>query len=132
MQKLIEMAVLTPAEIEVIEREAQATVDEAVCFAKESPYPNIVNHVVDGLSKEFGADRCISTPIVEAGFTGAAIGAALTGMRPVVEVGNGCFLLRAYDEVTNEAAKYRYICGAGSLFKRISPCFSLNTRCSTI
>ncbi len=55
-----------------------------------------------------------STPIVEAGFTGAAIGAALTGMRPVVEVGNGCFIMRAYDEVTNEAAQYRYICGAGS------------------
>lgn len=74
---------------------------------------NIINHVVDGLAKEFGEERCISTPIVEAGFTGAGLGAALTGMRPVVEVGNGCFLLRAYDEVTNEAAKYRYICGAG-------------------
>lgn len=74
---------------------------------------NIINHVVDGLAGEFGEERCISTPIVEAGFTGAGIGAALTGMRPVVEMGNGCFLLRAYDEVTNEAAKYRYICGNG-------------------
>ena len=72
---------------------------------------NIINHVVDGLRDEFGAERMISTPIVEAGFTGAALGAALGGMRPVVEVGNGCFLLRAYDEVTNEIAKYRYISG---------------------
>jgi pyruvate/2-oxoglutarate/acetoin dehydrogenase E1 component len=88
--------------------------DERVFLMGISMQFNIVNHVVDGLSEEFGADRCISTPIVEAGFTGAAIGAALTGMRPVVEVGNGCFLLRAYDEVTNEAAQYRYICGGGS------------------
>lgn len=88
--------------------------DERVFLMGISMQFNIVNHVVDGLYDEFGAGRCISTPIVEAGFTGAAIGAALTGMRPVVEVGNGCFLLRAYDEVTNEAAQYRYICGGGS------------------
>lgn len=74
---------------------------------------NIINHVVDGLHDEFGAERFISTPIVEAGFTGAALGAAMTGMRPIVEVGNGCFILRAYDEVVNEIAKYRYICGGG-------------------
>ena len=88
--------------------------DERVFLMGISMQYNIVNHVVDGLFEEFGAERCISTPIVEAGFTGAAIGAALTGMRPVVETGNGCFLLRAYDEVTNEAAQYRYICGGGS------------------
>ncbi len=88
--------------------------DERVFLMGISMQFNIVNHVVDGLFEEFGAERCISTPIVEAGFTGAAIGAALTGMRPVVEAGNGCFILRAYDEVTNEAAQYRYICGAGS------------------
>ena len=88
--------------------------DERVFLMGISQQYNIVNHVVDGLYDEFGAERCISTPIVEAGFTGAAIGAALTGMRPVVEEGNGCFIMRAYDEVTNEAAQYRYICGAGS------------------
>ena len=88
--------------------------DERVFLMGISQQYNIVNHVVDGLYDEFGPERCISTPIVEAGFTGAAIGAALTGMRPVVEEGNGCFIMRAYDEVTNEAAQYRYICGAGS------------------
>ena len=88
--------------------------DERVFLMGISMRYNIVNHVVDGLYDEFGPERCISTPIVEAGFTGAALGAALTGMRPVVEVGNGCFILRAYDEVTNEAPQYRYICGAGS------------------
>ena len=88
--------------------------DDRVFLMGISMHHNIVNHVVDGLYDEFGAKRCISTPIVEAGFTGAAIGAALTGMRPVVEVGNGCFIMRAYDEVTNEAAQYRYICGAGA------------------
>ena len=88
--------------------------DERVFLIGISQRFNVVNHVVDGLYDEFGPERCISTPIVEAGFTGAAIGAALTGMRPVVEEGNGCFIMRAYDEVTNEAAQYRYICGAGS------------------
>ena len=88
--------------------------DERVFLMGISQRYNVVNHVVDGLYDEFGPERCISTPIVEAGFTGAAIGAALTGMRPVVEEGNGCFIMRAYDEVTNEAAQYRYICGGGS------------------
>jgi acetoin:2,6-dichlorophenolindophenol oxidoreductase subunit beta len=87
--------------------------DERVFLIGIDMHHNIINHVVDGLSREFGTKRCISTPIVEAGFTGAALGAALTGMRPVVEVGNGCFLMRAYDEVFNEVAKYRYICGGG-------------------
>ncbi len=87
--------------------------DERVFLIGIDMHRNIINHVVDGLYEEFGEGRCISTPIVEAGFTGAALGAALTGMRPVVEVGNGCFLMRAYDEVFNEAAKYRYICGGG-------------------
>src|SRR5512135_423025 len=62
--------------------------DERVFLMGISMQFNIVNHVVDGLFEEFGAERCISTPIVEAGFTGAAIGADLTGMRPVVETGN--------------------------------------------
>ena len=87
--------------------------DDRVFLIGIDMHRNIVNHVVDGLHEEFGERRCIPTPIVEAGFTGAALGAALTGMRPVVEVGNGGFLMRAYDEVFNEAAKYPYICGGG-------------------
>src|SRR4026209_1356981 len=48
--------------------------------------------VLTGLVKEFGTDRVIDTPISEAGFTGIAVGAAMTGMRPVVDIMFGDFI----------------------------------------
>jgi acetoin:2,6-dichlorophenolindophenol oxidoreductase subunit beta len=87
--------------------------DERVFLIGIEMHDNMINHVVDGLYKEFGTGRCISTPICEAGFTGAALGAALAGMRPVVEVNNGCFLTRAFAEVALGAAQYPYIFGGG-------------------
>lgn len=60
---------------------------------------------------EFGAARVRSTPISETGFIGSAIGAALTGMRPVVELGCSTFLYSAMDQVVNQAAKNRYMFG---------------------
>src|ERR1700731_3726788 len=48
--------------------------------------------VLSGLSGEFGTDRVIDTPISEAGFTGVGVGAAMTGMRPVVDIMFGDFL----------------------------------------
>lgn len=61
--------------------------------------------------REFGAERIRNTPISEAGFVGAGIGAALTGMRPVVELGCSTFLYSAMDQVVNQAAKSRYMFG---------------------
>ena len=61
--------------------------------------------------KEFGPSRVRNTPISEAGFIGAALGAALTGMRPVVELGCSTFLYSAMDQVVNQAAKSRYMFG---------------------
>jgi pyruvate/2-oxoglutarate/acetoin dehydrogenase E1 component len=61
--------------------------------------------------REFGAARVRSTPIAEAGFIGAGIGAALTGMRPIVELGCSTFLYSAMDQVVNQAAKSRYMFG---------------------
>jgi len=61
--------------------------------------------------KEFGHERIRSTPISEAGFIGAGIGAALTGMRPIVELGCSTFLYSAMDQVVNQAAKNRYMFG---------------------
>jgi pyruvate/2-oxoglutarate/acetoin dehydrogenase E1 component len=60
---------------------------------------------------EFAPERIRNTPISEAGFVGAAIGAALTGMRPVVELGCSTFLYSAMDQVVNQAAKNRYMFG---------------------
>ena len=63
-----------------------------------------------GLEKKF-ADRMIDTPIAELGFFGVAIGAALMGMRPIVDVQYGDFLLLASDQIINNAAKMRYMSG---------------------
>src|SRR6185503_2667791 len=55
--------------------------------------------------------RIRNTPISETGFIGAAIGAALTGMRPIIELGCSTFLYSAMDQVVNQAAKSRYMFG---------------------
>jgi acetoin:2,6-dichlorophenolindophenol oxidoreductase subunit beta len=65
----------------------------------------------DGLLEEFGPLRVRDTPISEMGFTGAAVGAATVGMRPVVEIMFMEFLGVALDMVVTEAAKFRYLSG---------------------
>ena len=64
-----------------------------------------------GLRDEFGASRVIDTPISEATIMGAAVGMALTGLRPVVEMRVVDFALCAIDEIVNQAAKNRYMFG---------------------
>ncbi|MFA6714377.1 MAG: alpha-ketoacid dehydrogenase subunit beta [Victivallales bacterium] len=63
-----------------------------------------------GLEEEF-ADRMINTPISEAGLFGAALGAAMMGMRPIADVQYGDFLFCAMDQVANQIAKMRYMSG---------------------
>ena len=67
-----------------------------------------------GILAEFGHDRIRNTPISEAAFIGAGLGAALTGMRPVVEVQYVDFILCAMDQVINQIAKYRYASGGNA------------------
>ena len=64
-----------------------------------------------GLSPIFGTDRVIQTPISEQGFTGAAVGAAITGMRPVLEYMYIDFTTMAMDQIANQAAKFHYMSG---------------------
>ena len=64
-----------------------------------------------GLQQTFGADRVIDTPISEAAIMGAAVGMALAGLRPVVEMRVVDFALCAMDELVNQAAKNRYMFG---------------------
>lgn len=70
--------------------------------------------VTKGLLQEFGIDRVRDTPIAEEGFTGVAIGAAMLGMRPIVEMMTFNFALVAIDQIVNHAAKARYM-SAGQL-----------------
>jgi pyruvate/2-oxoglutarate/acetoin dehydrogenase E1 component len=63
------------------------------------------------LLKQFGKERVIDTPIAENGFTGAGIGAALTGMRPIVEILFIDFSMLVLDQIINQAAKIRFMSG---------------------
>lgn len=67
--------------------------------------------VSKGLIDEFGADRVVDTPIAEAGFTGIGLGAAMTGLKPIVEVMTFNFAILALDQILNNAAKMRYMSG---------------------
>jgi len=65
-----------------------------------------------GFLDHFGADRVVDTPLSEAAFVGAAIGAAIMGLRPIVEMQFADFISCAYDQIVNYAAKARYRWGA--------------------
>ncbi len=67
--------------------------------------------VTQGLLKEFGPKRIVDTPIAESGFTGVGIGAAMVGLRPVVEMMTFNFALLALDQIVNSAAKLSYMSG---------------------
>jgi pyruvate/2-oxoglutarate/acetoin dehydrogenase E1 component len=86
--------------------------DPSVCLLGEdigsygSPFK-----ITEGLYARFGAKRVRETPISEAGFCGLAVGAAMTGLRPVVEVLYVDFCTLAMDQIVNQAAKARYMFG---------------------
>jgi pyruvate/2-oxoglutarate/acetoin dehydrogenase E1 component len=67
--------------------------------------------VLKGLVEEFGTDRIIDTPISEPGFTGIGVGAAMTGMRPIIDIMFGDFMCLIMDQVANQAAKVHYMSG---------------------
>ena len=67
--------------------------------------------VSQGLLQEFGARRVIDTPISEHGFAGLGIGAAMAGLRPIVEFMTWNFAMQAMDQLINSAAKTRYMSG---------------------
>jgi pyruvate/2-oxoglutarate/acetoin dehydrogenase E1 component len=67
--------------------------------------------VLKGLVEEFGKERIIDSPISEAGITGIGVGAAMTGMRPIVDIMFGDFITLAMDQLVNQAAKIHYMSG---------------------
>lgn len=88
--------------------------DESVILFGEDvadPEGGGVFKVTDGLSSKFGDVRVRSTPISEMGFVGAGVGAAIVGMRPVVEVMLMNFVSVCMDQITNHAAKLRFMSG---------------------
>lgn len=69
------------------------------------------HQVTAGLLTRFGKDRIVDTPISELGFVGMAVGAAMTGMRPVVDIQFSDFLTLPIDQIVNQAAKVHYMYG---------------------
>src|SRR5437764_8840676 len=67
--------------------------------------------VSEGMLARFGPERVIDTPISEAGFSGLGIGAAMCGLRPIVEFMSWSFSLVCMDQLTNNAANSRYLSG---------------------
>src|SRR5574342_447434 len=67
--------------------------------------------VSKGFVEEFGSERVVDTPITEAGFTGLAIGAAMAGLHPIIELMTFNFGILAMDQIINNAAKIPYMSG---------------------
>lgn len=67
--------------------------------------------VLEGLVDKFGTERVVDSPISEAGITGICVGAAMTGMRPVVDIMFGDFITLTMDQMVNQAAKIHYMSG---------------------
>ncbi len=78
-------------------------------MGEEVGYYNGAYKVSEGMLEKFGEKRVIDTPIAEAGFVGVGIGAAMVGMRPIIELMTWNFSLVAYDQLVSNAAKLRYM-----------------------
>jgi acetoin:2,6-dichlorophenolindophenol oxidoreductase subunit beta len=86
--------------------------DSRVCiFGEDVAEAGTPFKVLFGLVEEFGSQRIIDTPISEAGFTGIGVGAAMTGLRPVVDIMFGDFITLTMDQMVNQAAKVHYMSG---------------------
>lgn len=96
-------------------REAMAeemrSTPEVFVMGEEVAEYNGAYKVTQGLLAEFGAKRVIDTPITEHGFTGIAVGAAFTGLKPIVEFMTFNFAMQAIDQIVNSAAKTNYMSG---------------------
>ena len=106
------MAKLTYAQAirKVIQEEMQR--DEKVfVMGEDMAVMGNVFAITKGFLEEFGANRVIDTPISEEGFVGMAVGAAMRGLRPVVELMYDDFATECADPLFNQAAKIRYMTG---------------------
>ena len=91
--------------------EEMARDDAVILLGEEVGQYNGAYKVSQGLLEKYGPERVIDTPISEEGFTGIGIGAAMAGLRPIVEWMTLNFSLQAFDQVISNAAKTRYMSG---------------------
>jgi pyruvate dehydrogenase E1 component beta subunit len=106
------MAVMTYREaLNLALREEMRRDDRVFVIGEEVGLYEGAYKVTQGLLKEFGPRRIVDTPIAESGFTGVGIGAAMLGLRPIVEMMTFNFALLALDQIVNSAAKMNYMSG---------------------
>ena len=92
-------------------REEMRRDEKVFLIGEEVGYYQGAFKVSKGFVEEFGPKRVLDTPITEAGFTGLAIGAAMAGLHPIVELMTFNFGILAMDQIVNNAAKIRYMSG---------------------
>ncbi|KAJ5909346.1 2-oxoisovalerate dehydrogenase subunit beta [Penicillium tannophilum] len=88
-------------------RTALSTSDKVLLFGEDVAFGGVFRCSMD-LQTEFGSDRVFNTPLTEQGIAGFAIGAAAEGMKPVAEIQFADYVFPAFDQIVNEAAKFRY------------------------
>jgi len=80
---------------------------KVLCFGEDVAFGGVFRCTVD-LQNDFGSDRVFNTPLTEQGIVGTAIGLASEGMKPVVEIQFADYVFPAFDQIVNEASKFRY------------------------
>ncbi|MFI5427063.1 thiamine pyrophosphate-dependent enzyme [Aeromicrobium sp. UC242_57] len=90
-------------------KEALEERPEVLVYGEDVAFAGGIFGVTRGLQKTFGADRVFDTPIAEAAILGSAVGAAMEGMRPVVEIMWADFVFVALDQIINQASNVRYV-----------------------
>ena len=90
---------------------ALRTSSQVLCFGEDVAFGGVFRCTMN-LQAEFGRDRVFNTPLTEQGIVGTAIGAAAEGMKPVVEIQFADYVFPAFDQIVNEASKFRYREGA--------------------
>ncbi|GAB2604566.1 putative pyruvate dehydrogenase E1 component, beta subunit [Paractinoplanes abujensis] len=88
-------------------RDAMTEDDSVVVFGEDVGPLGGVFRVTDGLTAQFGQDRCFDTPLAESGIVGVAVGMAMNGMRPVVEMQFDAFAYPAFEQIVSHVAKMR-------------------------
>ncbi|MDI9947642.1 MULTISPECIES: alpha-ketoacid dehydrogenase subunit beta [unclassified Rhodococcus (in: high G+C Gram-positive bacteria)] len=102
------MPVLTMAQaLNTALRDALTADENVVVFGEDVGALGGVFRVTDGLTRDFGADRCFDTPLAESGIIGFAIGMAMSGFKPVVEMQFDAFAYPAFEQIVSHVAKIR-------------------------
>src|SRR6478672_1441254 len=88
-------------------RDALAADPDVLVFGEDVGTLGGVFRVTDGLTRDFGEDRCFDTPLAESGIVGFAVGMAMAGFRPVVEMQFDAFAYPAFEQIASHVAKMR-------------------------